>query len=192
MAQGPDLEAEEAWMSEWGKGMLEGYAHDPLTARDAFRAAFKAGRSARPWLGVAVMVTKEINGHECILLGQSKKVPGRAKWVIPGGGMRPGETIAQTGRREILGKAGLSVVIPEVFGFEDKGECEYTPAFPKELVDDTGHRIVIFVSGRVTGGELNAGDDLTDVGFFTREQLFSGSPDLTELTRQVLEETEWL
>ena len=58
-----------------------------------------------PRLGSALVVRK----GDAILLGLRNKEPEKGKWVLPGGGVRPFETIRAAAHRELLEETGLEV-----------------------------------------------------------------------------------
>ena len=57
-------------------------------------------------VGSAVIV-KDSKGR--ILLGQSNKSPIEGSWVLPGGGVKFGETIKSAAKREIKEETGLDI-----------------------------------------------------------------------------------
>jgi hypothetical protein len=62
-----------------------------------------------------------------------------------------------------------------------------------ELREDEDHRVIIFTKAIGCGAsKLLIGSDLEDAGFFSREQIHAGEPDLTEFTKMVLLEEGWL
>jgi 8-oxo-dGTP diphosphatase len=126
---------------------------------------------ALPRIGSALLVQDE---RSRILLGQRNKDPQRGSWVIPGGKIHAFESIAGAAVRELQEETGLSV--------------EVGPQFKVyEIVNPPNeHRIVIYSWARVTGGAPKASDDLSDVRFFTAEEL--GNIPLTPLVRTVLKD----
>lgn len=122
-----------------------------------------------PRVGSALLVRDEANR---ILLGQRNKDPQRGAWVIPGGKIHAFESIAQAAAREMEEETGLKVEVQNQFGVY-------------EIVNPpTEHRIVIYSWGRVTGGTPRASDDLSQVKFFTIDEL--GEVPTTPLVRKVL------
>ena len=113
-----------------------------------------------------------------ILLGRRAKDPNRGKWVLPGGGVHPFESIAEAGRREILEETGLEV---EVDGIVAVREIINAP-------DE--HRLIVFSKGRPVGGRIHAASDLQDVGFFSPDQLYD--LELSDVVRSVLNEQGWI
>lgn len=112
-------------------------------------------------IGSAVLVgrvhpTKDLTFQ--ILLGKRDKDPGRGEWVIPGGKINFGETINAAGIREIKEETGLDVSIVYQIG-------------AYELIQADQHRVIVFSMAQVVGGELVAGDDLSEVRWFDNEEL---------------------
>jgi ADP-ribose pyrophosphatase YjhB (NUDIX family) len=130
--------------------------------------------SSAPRLGSAVVVVSD--GR--ILLGRRAKDPNRGKWVVPGGGVRPFESIADAGRREILEETGLEIEVQDVVAM-------------REIINAPDeHRLIIFSCGRPIGGGIRAASDLDDVRFFSMSEL--RDLPISEVVRSVLDEQGWL
>jgi 8-oxo-dGTP diphosphatase len=135
-----------------------GTAHGPMS-------------EALPRIGSALLVRDEANR---ILLGQRNKDPLRGSWVIPGGKIHAFESIAGAAAREIEEETGLSVEVGDQFRVY-------------EIINPPNeHRIVIYSWGKARAGIPKASDDLSDVRFFSVEEL--GDVPLTPLVRGVLED----
>jgi 8-oxo-dGTP diphosphatase len=127
-----------------------------------------------PRLGSAVLV---IDGDR-ILLGKRNKEPLRGYWVIPGGGVRWGESIRDAAKREYLEETGLEIEVLD-------------PIRVYEIIKPPlEHRVIIYSWGRVVRGELMPSSDLSEVRFCTREEL--SKLNFTDTVRRVLEDVEWL
>ncbi len=123
-----------------------------------------------PRVGIAAIVTR---GTE-ILLGRSKKEPIVGKWIIPGGGVRPFESLPDTVVRELKEETGLTIKPGAVL-------------FVSEVLNPpTEHRIVIYVDAECAGGELRAGDDLSEVRWVDARNLGDLQNDMSELTIDAL------
>ena len=122
-----------------------------------------------PRVGSALLVRDEANR---ILLGKRNKDPQRGSWVIPGGKIHAFETIAQAAVREIAEETGLEVEVTNQFGV-------YEIINPPQE-----HRLVIYSWGTVVSGTPKASDDLSEVKFFSIDEL--GDVPITPLVRQVL------
>jgi len=118
-----------------------------------------------PRVGAATFVVK---GTE-ILLGRSNKQGG--KLVIPGGGVRPYESVNNAARREILEEAGIQVLVQDIL-------------FVTEILNQPQqeHRIVIFMLGQYLSGELVPGDDLSEVFWVDTRKLDEYQDEMTDVT----------
>lgn len=130
---------------------------------------------AVPRVGSAVLV--ESDGK--VLLGIRQKDPGRGALIIPGGGVKPFETIKDAGIREIRAETGLYVKITGRIG------CY-------ELIDRDAntHKVIIYSKAKVIAGTLRAATDVSDVKFYSREELREAP--VNGLIREVLEDAGWL
>ena len=104
-----------------------------------------------PVVGVAVVVVED--GR--VLLG--RRAPGRDRaglWCIPCGYVEWGEEIRDAARREFLEETGLDVEIGEVY------------AVHSNFHNPDSFTVGVWFRGRITGGRLQAGDDLDEAAFF--------------------------
>jgi 8-oxo-dGTP diphosphatase len=87
--------------------------------------------------------------------------PEAGKWALPAGFVDAGEDPRAAARREALEETGLEVEVGKVID-----------VYPGE----PGNGVTFFLSfgATIVGGELCAGDDATDAGFFALDAL----PDL--------------
>ena len=121
-----------------------------------------------PRVGSAVIVMDGEN----VLLGRRAKDPNRGKWVIPGGKIEPFETISDAARRELREETGLEIEVVSQLGvFEIVNP-------PEE------HRIIVYSWGRVTGGELKAASDVSDLKFVNKWEI--PQLEVTDFVRGVL------
>lgn len=113
--------------------------------------------SKKPRVGSAVLVQH----GERFLLGKRNKVNAQGKWVIPGGGIDWGETALDAGRREIKEETNLDIEVKRFLGVKEiiATEADY-------------HTVVFFHHAEATNPEeINASDDLSEVGFFTIDEI---------------------
>lgn len=128
----------------------------------------------RPILGIGALI---LNRNRILLVKRGKE-PLKGWWSLPGGVLEVGERLEEGLKREVLEETGLEVrplTIVEVFEriMPDKQErTEY-------------HYVLIDYLCKVTGGDLAAGDDVTDAEWIARKDL--GEYRLTEGTAAVIE-----
>ncbi len=106
---------------------------------------------------VAVVVLVSACGK--LLFVQRGAEPQIGKWCFPGGYVDRGEVVEAAARREVLEETGLEIDIERMIGLYS---LESNPV------------IVAAYLGRVTGGEIAAGTDALDAGWFEMNNL----PDL--------------
>ena len=114
----------------------------------------------RPLVGVGVVVIDQ--GR--MLLVERGSGPLVGSWAIPGGKVRYGERLTDAAVREIQEETGLEVALGNVVWVgEALGDGD-----PPEH-----HVVLVDYAGRVTGGELVAGDDASAAAFVPLEELRS-------------------
>ena len=132
-------------------------------------------RPARPIVGVGVVIWR----GERFLLVRRGKAPNLGQWSIPGGAQKLGETVFEAAAREALEETGLVVEgftivdVVDAIMREDDGEVEY-------------HYTLVDVVAESTAGDAVAGDDATDAGWFTLDDL-PGLKLWSETERIILE-----
>ncbi|WP_420613274.1 NUDIX hydrolase [Candidatus Spongiisocius sp.] len=113
-----------------------------------------------PLVGVGVVVIDE---GRMLLVERGRGILA-GSWAIPGGKVRYGERLTDAAIREIREETGLEVALGDVVWTGESLGASEPPEHHVVLVDFTG---------RVTGGELRAGDDAADVAFVPLEDLRS-------------------
>jgi 8-oxo-dGTP diphosphatase len=138
------------------------------------RAIPAVANGKSPRVGCAGIVRR----GDAVLLGRRNKDPNRGMWVLPGGGVGFGETLFDTLHRELHEEAGIEI---QVDGFFNVYEL-ITP--PDE------HRVIIYLTARYRAGNPIASDDLSEVGFFTVDEIrmFSRNREISPLVEKVLRE----
>ncbi len=113
-----------------------------------------------------------------VLMAQRGKAPLLGLWSLPGGALEVGELLADAVRREVMEETGLAI--------EPLGVIEI---FERIMRDDAGtaeyHYVLIDYICRVTGGVLQAGDDVSRVEWVLRKDL--SKLQITEGTPGVIE-----
>lgn len=88
------------------------------------------------------------------------------RWTIPGGGMKPGESIAQTAIRETKEETGVDIEVVSLVGIYSN------PGHVVEFADgEVRQQFSVCFAGRPVGGELAVSDETTDVGYFDPDEI---------------------
>lgn len=117
-----------------------------------------------------------------VLLGRRNKEPNRGLWVLPGGGVGFGETFADTLHRELQEEAGIQIQINGIFNVQEL------------ILPPEEHRVIVYLTANYRGGNPIASDDLSEVGFFTQEEIrtLSDNREISPLVEKVLREAALL
>jgi ADP-ribose pyrophosphatase YjhB (NUDIX family) len=131
-------------------------------------------RSCLPKVGVGCIVFDE-RGR--ILLIKRLYPPGRGRWSIPGGHVEEGEDVLEAARRELYEETGIDadpvgvMNVDTLIVYDEKRNIKYHYV----LID------ILFTNPR---GELKAGDDATEAGFFDLDEALK--MNLTDSVRGLL------
>ena len=105
-------------------------------------------RNPAPTVSILVLQERQV------LLGKRLEQPGQGKWALPSGYIEFEDDFMAAAALEVKEETGLEVEIESVLHVQ-------SAFLPPEL-----HYLTIFVLARVLGGQLQAGDDLGEVGWF--------------------------
>lgn len=108
-----------------------------------------------PILAVGAVATDEAGRLLVIRRGRR---PGRGQWTLPGGRVESGETLTTAVERELAEETGLRGLAGDVVGVF-------------EIVRPELHLVSVDHHVDILDGQLQAGDDATDVAWMTRAQL---------------------
>jgi len=113
-----------------------------------------------PLIGVGAVIVADGRA----LLIRRGQAPLLGEWSLPGGVLECGETLREAVIREAREETGLVVEVGEMLGVYERvirtedGRVRY-------------HYVLIDFLCRAVAGELKAGSDAADVGWFLREEL---------------------
>lgn len=99
-----------------------------------------------------------------ILMIKRAKPPAEDTWSVPGGSIELGETLFQAAVREVNEEAGLEIEPIPVFQTVDavyrdeSGRIQY-------------HYLIVYVFARYVAGQVRAGDDASEAGWFSLDQI---------------------
>ena len=107
-------------------------------------------------LTAAVLVRK----GEKFLLARRNKKNAYGKWIIPGGGVRWGETMENTGLRELKEETNIDAELIKFLCF-------------KEIVrpDVDYHRVVFFFLAKTLNENIKPVGDISEARFFTIDEI---------------------
>ena len=105
----------------------------------------------------ASCVIKDAAGR--LLLIKRANSPQQGRWSLPGGRVEAGETLEVTAAREVAEETGLDVQIIRKLGSVNLG------------IDEGYNYEVHHFLAQVVAGDLKAGDDAADVGWFTPQKI---------------------
>ena len=113
-----------------------------------------------PRVSAHVIVRKD---NQVLLIKRGGE-PFKGMWAPPGGGVELGETVYEAGKREVHEESSVEIEIEGIQEIEDfirrdaQGKVEI-------------HVVLIRLLARYVSGTVKAGDDATEVGWFTIDEL---------------------
>ncbi len=157
----------------------------------------QADPAKRLVLGVGALVLD----HEGVLLIKRGTPPSKGSWSLPGGKVEFGESLTEALEREVLEETGLHVQVGELAATYERLPAEHEEKsrmadvilsqIHEEMIQDsiqgtgTNHYVVLDYFCKCTGGQLQAGDDATEVAWIAWNDLASLS--LTPLTMNLIQ-----
>ena len=118
-------------------------------------------KQARLAVGCSAAVL-DATGQKILLVRRSDN----RRWAVPGGYMEPGESFTEGCMREVLEETGLEVRVGQLVAV-------YTS--PHVLVDYGNENrfqlVVLHFAAKAAGGDLKTGEETTEVGYFSREEI---------------------
>ena len=127
-----------------------------------------------PKAGVGAVV---FHDHKVLLVKRGNP-PCQDEWAIPGGKIKPGESLQQAAEREILEETGVTIKAGE-------------PIYAFDLIDQDSkgnilfHYVIVDLMGLYLNGKLEAASDASAAGWFSQTEL--ASLTLNKTTRQLLQ-----
>jgi len=126
-----------------------------------------------PLVGVGAIISQD---NRVVLVRRGKE-PSKGEWSIPGGLVDVGETLRDAVMREALEETGLEVELTELVEVVER-------IFRDDLGRVKYHYVLTDFLCRVTKGNLSAGSDALDAGWFHPDEL--PSLNLAEITLRVI------
>ena len=121
----------------------------------------RIGRTAAIKAGCAAIIFDETQDR--ILLTRRED---NGRWCLPGGGLEPGEDVAEGCIREVWEETGLHVEIARLIGVYS------SPHIVTEYRDGNRFQFVSFCfEAKVTGGHLELSNETTAFGYFCRDEI---------------------
>jgi ADP-ribose pyrophosphatase len=111
------------------------------------------------------------------LLVKRNNPPSQGQWAIPGGRVELGETLAQAVERELLEETGLIVRCGELLTHLEVIEGDFVGRV-------RFHYLILDFWAEWVSGSPRAGDDVLEVGWFSRQDL--EQDDVSATTRDLL------
>ncbi|MGD8414569.1 MAG: NUDIX hydrolase [Candidatus Latescibacterota bacterium] len=134
-------------------GRLEIRVQDGRDRQVCSECGYVFYQNPAPAVGVIIVENNEV------LLVQRKFEPRKGGWTLPAGFVEYDEFVEDCAVRELKEETNLDVELTGLFG-------------AYSAMDDPRVRVVLLLyTGKRTGGELRAGDDAIDAGFFPIDEL---------------------
>ena len=112
-----------------------------------------------PVCGVGVVVWRDGG----VLLVRRGRPPRAGQWALPGGAQELGETLFEAATREVREETGVRI--------EPTGIITAIDLIERDETGVVYHYTLVEIAARYVSGEINAGDDAADAGWFTPEAI---------------------
>lgn len=111
-----------------------------------------------PRVGVGVIIRRD----DQVLLVRRKSVHGSGTWSTPGGHLDPGETLEECAAREAVEETGIEVE-----------NVRFRAITNDVFADEALHYLTVWMEAECRSGEpeLRATHEMSDVGWYSRDQL---------------------
>ena len=126
-----------------------------------------------------VAVGAAVFNDDCVLMVKRSKPPAKGSWAVPGGKIRPGETMQQALVREIKEETGLDIQVGDIIYVFDVIQRD-------EKNEITFHFVIIDFLCELKGGQLKAGDDALDAKWISRQDI--KEMNINEKTKTMLKD----
>ena len=113
-----------------------------------------------PLVGVGAVIVRD----DCALLIRRGQAPLLGEWSLPGGALECGETLHEAAIREAREETGLVVEVRKMLGV-------YERVIRSEDARVRYHYVLIDFLCRPVGGQLKAGSDAAEAGWFSKNEL---------------------
>jgi 8-oxo-dGTP diphosphatase len=128
---------------------------------------------ATPFVGVGAVIVQDNR----VLLIRRGQPPLLGEWSLPGGVLECGETLREAAIREAREETGLVVEVGEMLGVYERiirSGDRSNDSRSEDRSDDARvryHYVLIDFLCRPIGGELHAGSDAAEAGWFRHDEL---------------------
>jgi ADP-ribose pyrophosphatase YjhB (NUDIX family) len=148
---------------EWRRNDLEDKFNFCPQCATPLNQRFVAGRERRvcpecgfvhyrnPFPAVSLLIVVD----ERVALGRRANDPGRGLWALPSGYVEFDDDFLTAGITEAREETGLDVQIESILNVQSA------------FLPDNCHFLTVYLLATVSGGELAAGDDMEEVGWFS-------------------------